>query len=246
MALRIVQLTDCHLSADPETDYRGFDPRANLEQLLHRIPAWSPDLVLATGDLSEDGSEASYRWLAAALDRLQVPVLAIPGNHDDPAPMLRHFPATAVDAPLVTERGGWQLVLLNSAVPDEVPGRLDATQLERLDLALGSSQLPKLVALHHQPLPVGSAWIDRYPLLEPEAFWAVLDRHPAVRLVAWGHVHQDIRLERGDVVALGSPSSVCNSLPSMEEFTVDPAGPSCRWLILEEGGGFETGILAPE
>jgi len=241
--LKIVQVTDCHVSADPHAEYRGFDPRASLESLVEPLRAWAPDLVLATGDLSEDASDASYAWLAETLSGLRAPILAIPGNHDDPAVMRPHFPDTAVNAPLVLEQDGWQLVLLNSATPDAVPGRFDERQLALLDHALADSAYPKLVALHHQPLAVGSPWIDQYPLLDPGAFWSVLDRHPAVKLVIWGHVHQAVSLKRGGIMALGSPSTVCNSLPDAEVFTPDPGGPACRWLKLMADGGVETGLL---
>jgi len=92
-------------------------------------------------------------------------------------------------------------------------------------------------------VPVGSPWIDRYPLLNAEEFWAVLDRHPGVRAVVWGHVHQAFDQNRGGVRLLSCPSSASNSLPGQEKFTRDPAGPACRWLDLASDGTIDTGIL---
>jgi len=86
-------------------------------------------------------------------------------------------------------------------------------------------------------------WIDRYPLEQPEAFWRVVERYPQVRCVVWGHVHQDYKATRGDILLLGSPSSVANSLPEREAFTLDLGGPACRWLELDTGGGIGTGVL---
>jgi len=240
---RIVQLTDCHVSADDGALYRGINPRRSLEALLTEVKTFSPDLVIATGDLAEDASAVAYTWLAGVLAELGRPVLALPGNHDDPALLQAHFTATTVDSPLAVKQGGWQLVLLNSAVENEVPGGLTPRQLEQLDGVLASSGLPTLVALHHQPLAVGSLWIDRYPLLEPEPFWKVLSRHPSVRLVTWGHIHHAVALEREGISALGSPSTVSNSLPGQDKFTHDPAGPACRWFELERDGRFATGLL---
>lgn len=242
--MRVVQVSDCHVSAPAGSTYRGSDPRATLAALVDRIIDWSPDVVLATGDLSEDGSAASYAWLAAELGRIPAPLLATPGNHDDAERMRAHFPACAVDAPLSLE-GDWQLVLAGSAKPGEIGGRFDQTQLAALDATLTGLDRPALVALHHQPWPVGSPWIDRYALASPEDFLDVLNRHPRVRLVVWGHVHQDVHIEAPGLTGLGAPSTVSNSLPRRARFTVDPAGPACRWLELERDGQFRTGLLGP-
>lgn len=244
--LRIVQLSDCHISAGADDLYRGCDARVNLQRLLPGIRKWSPDLVLATGDLSEDASVAAYAWLREQLDRLAFPVLALPGNHDDASRMREFFPACAKVTPLVQVQAGWRLLMLDSTVPGEVAGRFDARALERLHEALTDGSEPTLVALHHQPVPVGSPWIDCYPLLEPDAFWAVLQDHPWVRVVVWGHVHQEVDLPVGDIRALGAPSTASNSLPGSESFTHDPAGPACRWLELWPDGNVDTGLMYAE
>jgi Icc protein len=56
-------------------------------------------------------------------------------------------------------------------------------------------------------------------------------------------VHQDIDLERDGIRMLGAPSSVANSLPGQEKFTLDTAGPACRWLRLSPNGEINTGLL---
>lgn len=241
--MRIIQISDCHLPRRPGTPYRGVDAHAHLDLVLARVCDWSPELILATGDLSEDASDEAYTWLARKLDELEVPVLALPGNHDVPERLREYFPHTAVDAPLVHDGQHWRLVLLNSVIPGQVPGRLDAARLAMLDAVLGERPVRTLVALHHQPMPVGSPWIDRFPLLEPEGFHAVLARHSHVRLVTWGHVHQAFDATQSGIRWLSAPSTASNSLPGGERFTPDPAGPGCRWLVLGDGGEVETGIL---
>ena len=59
-SIRIAQITDCHLPADPKQQYRGINPRDNLNTLLQKVKDLAPNLVLASGDLSEDGSRISY------------------------------------------------------------------------------------------------------------------------------------------------------------------------------------------
>jgi len=245
LPLRLVQISDCHVSADSAAIYRGIDPRANFETLLQTVAAWRPQLLLVTGDLAEDGSQAAYRYLAGHLGRLGVPVLTLPGNHDLPEGQAEVFGHCPVRDPLVHDAGGWRLILLNSVAEGQVPGKLSTRMLDGLEKALDASARPTAVFLHHPPLPVGSPWIDKYPLLEPERLWAVLDKRDAVRFVAWGHVHQAYDAMRGRIRLLGAPSSAANSLPGQARFTHDPAGPACRWCGLRADGEFETGILAP-
>jgi Icc protein len=255
--VNIVQLSDCHVTGEVGRTYRGSDPRASLEAIIDAVLDWNPDLVLATGDFSEDASAASYAYLAEQFSRLPMPVLGTPGNHDTAEGLRVCLPRSAVDELLtfpsadeLSESAGddaWQLMLLGSAKPGEIGGRFEDRQLDEFEAALGTGQGPVLVALHHQPWPVGSPWIDRYALAAPERFHAILAAHPRVRLVLWGHVHQAVRLEVGEgQVGLGAPSTVSNSLPGRPRFTVDPAGPACRWLRLAENGSFATGLLRPD
>lgn len=245
--LRIVQLSDCHVSADRSARYRGLNAERNLASLLPAIRRWRPDLLLLTGDVSEDASAAAYGRVSAQLDSLGAPVLALPGNHDDPAVMRRYFPRGPWTAPLFHAARGWQLVLLDSTAPNRIDGVLSRTQLQALKTGLQrSTSAHVLIALHHQPAPVGSPWIDRYALDDPEWLFGLLDRDERVRVVVFGHVHQAVGLERNRVQLLGAPSSVANSLPACDRFTLDVGGPACRWLRLGAGGGIETGVLRPE
>lgn len=242
-AVRLVQISDCHLPREPGIPYRGGDAHAGLAAVLPRVAAWAPELLLATGDLTESADDSAYAFLAARLGELGVPVLAVPGNHDEPERMARWLPSTATGAPLVHDAGRWRLVLLNSVIPRAVPGQLEESTLAALEEILAGDGRPVLIALHHQPLPVGSPWIDRYPLQQPEAFRDIVCRHPAVRAVCWGHVHQAFDLHQDGVRWLACPSTAANSLPGHERFTPDPAGPACRWLELHPDGTLTTGLL---
>ncbi len=242
--LRLIQLSDCHVSADPAARYRGLNPRVTLEAVLEVAMGWQPDLLLVTGDLSEDASPESYRYLADQFAQLGVPVLSLPGNHDLPQAQKASFPDCPVDEPWVHDTGGWRLVLLNSTVANEVPGALSDRMLNGLRSCLAESPgIPKLLALHHQPVLTGSAWIDRYPLLKPERLWTVLDDYPEVRAVVWGHIHHVFSVRRRAMRLLGAPSTVANSLPEQAKFTHEAAGPACRWLRLGSGGVLSTGVL---
>ena len=210
---------------------------------MHKVKAIKPDLLLASGDLSEDGSPASYDALRQLFDPLGIPVLALPGNHDDAALLAERFPGSPVDGVGVSEHGLWQIVRLNSSLPGRPEGHLSEKTLAELEGILENDpQRPRLIALHHQPVMMGGPWIDKYPLTDPEAFLYLVDQCPGVKAVVWGHVHQAFEADRGGIAMLGGPSSAINSLPGAQKFTADPVGPAFRWLELRVDGTVLSGI----
>ena len=240
----IAQVTDCHLPADPQQNYRGINPHKNLRALLQKVKELNPDLLLASGDLSEDGSRASYTTLQLFFKPLGIPVLALPGNHDDADLLAETFPGSPVDSVQVTEHGSWQIIRLNSCLPGKPEGHLsEKTLTELASLLANQEQRPQLIAVHHQPVTIGSQWIDKYRLFDPEPFLQIIDQYPDVKAVVWGHVHQEFETHRNGTAMLGGPSTAINSLPGVQKFTADSTGPACRWLELRADGTIRNGII---
>ena len=160
---KIIQVSDCHVAADRNASYRGLNADRALTSLLPAIRRWQPDLILLTGDVSEDGSLPSYGRVSAALDSLGAPVLALPGNHDEVGLMQRYFRNGPWNGPLFHAARNWQIILLDSTRPGEVPGYLSESDLHSLRQRLERSEAQHvLLAMHHQPVEVGSPWIDKY------------------------------------------------------------------------------------
>lgn len=239
---RLAQISDCHLSTHPDTPYRGLSADAGLATVVKAVADWRPDAVMLTGDLSEDGSEASYRRLAEHIAPLNVPVCALPGNHDVPDLMQAYFSHGPYQGACVLPAGDWKLLLINSARPRRIDGSIDPGDLLRVQQYLQGDS-PAILALHHQPIAIGAAWIDKYRLDQPDGLLACVADQPQVKAVVWGHVHQAFETQIGSTRFLSAPSSAANSLPASPRFTLDPAGPAFRWLELFPDGSLETGIL---
>jgi len=245
MTVRIAQISDCHLPRNPEHMYRGINPYRNLEALLEKVKPLQPDLILAAGDLSEDGSVDSYRLIQGLFDTLGVPVLALPGNHDDLDLLAEVYPGSPTDSVQATQHGGWQIIRLNSCIPDNPCGRLSEKPLSQLERSLArDDDKHSLVVVHHQPVMVGSPWIDKYRMLEPEPFLQIIDQHKAIKAVVWGHIHQVFESSRNGTAMLGGPSSAINGVPGAEKFTPDTLGPACRWLELRADGSLKSHIVS--
>lgn len=244
-ALNVAQVTDTHLLASPEGELLGQPTEKSFAAVVARLHELRPqlDLVLLTGDLSQDGSPESYRRVQEAIAPLGLPVYWLPGNHD------RHLTMQQVlrEPPFSTDKafrcGEWQFVLLNSAVSGRVEGCLSAGALAWLEQQLARSpSCPTLVGLHHPPVTVFSRWIDQTQLQNAKALFAVLDRHPQVRLVTFGHVHQDYCCWRRGVCYSASPSTSIQFKPRSDRFALDDNAPGFRLLALHADGSFSTRV----
>ncbi|MGA7954940.1 MAG: metallophosphoesterase, partial [Gloeobacterales cyanobacterium] len=182
--LKILQLTDTHLYGPLEARLGGMDTLASLQSVLALAQAqhWPPDLILATGDLSQDGSREAYERLQTIFENLAVPVYHLPGNHDRPGVMKQILAGGQVKTERHCHWGLWQLILLDSTAPDQVGGHLSDQELDFLDHCLRSyPQLYTFICLHHQPVPIGNHWMDEIGLDNPDRFFAVLDRYPQAK-----------------------------------------------------------------
>ncbi|WP_350570355.1 3',5'-cyclic-AMP phosphodiesterase [Pseudomonas sp. H26/SER47-MNA-CIBAN-0231] len=240
----LVQLSDSHLFAEAHSKLLGMKTRESLQQVIDLVLAQQAqiDLLLATGDISQDGTLESYQAFRQMSAQINAPARWIPGNHDEPMVMAE----AAVQSTLlesVVDIGNWRVTMLDSAVPGSVPGYLQDDQLQLLARAL--SEAPErhhLVCLHHHPVSIGCAWMEPIGLRNPEAFFEVLDRFPQVRAVLWGHVHQEIDRERNGVRLMASPSTCIQFEPGSADFKVGEQAPGYRWLRLLSDGQLETGV----
>jgi Icc protein len=242
--VRVVQITDPHLYADPAGALLGVPTLESLDAVLAlvRAEALPADAVIATGDLVHDGSPAGYARLCARLAGLGCPAYVLPGNHDDPAALRSATREPPVISCREARLGHWRLVFLDSTVPGQDGGRLSDAELAALDAALDADAGHTLVSLHHPPLPIGSAWLDGMALANADALFALLDRHPAVRGVLFGHIHQPFEAERNGVRLLGTPSTCVQFAAVRPRFGIDPAPAGYRWLGLLPDGGIATGV----
>lgn len=241
--VRLLQLTDFHLLAEAAGELKGCVTQQSLERAIEAALDGTapPDAVLATGDLSQDGSRASYLRMRDLLASLGVPVWCIPGNHDDPAVMAEVLSAAPFGYCGDYALGAWRLVMLSTWDGDRGGGRLSAEELQRFAAVLeAATQAHVLVVLHHHPVPSGS-WLDKVALENADAFFAVADSCARVRGIVWGHVHQEHDSQRRGVRLLGTPSTCFQFVPGATESAVDPdAGPAWRWLELGRDGRIVT------
>jgi 3',5'-cyclic AMP phosphodiesterase CpdA len=236
----IAQVTDIHLGFQPD------DPaelnRKRFDDVISSLMAMDPrpDLLLATGDLTEHGTVASYRVLKLITDQLPFPVLPALGNHDNRA----NFRKVFADAPdvnglvqYVHDTAALRLIVLDTLSEGHHGGAFDEANAVWLDAQLTASSKPTIIVLHHPPIESGNGWMTE----DLDAPWvqrleAVVRRHAHVIRLVSGHLHRAIVTAWG-----GSTLAVCPSSGpqvAIDFRSIDPEAPDGRNMIVAESPGF--------
>jgi 3',5'-cyclic AMP phosphodiesterase CpdA len=198
VAVLLAQLSDTHLT----TGVLAAAPAARTHQALARVQALRPrpDCLVITGDLADHGQAAEYEAALALLERLDLPVHVVPGNHDHAPRLLQALAGAGYARASEAEPGrcyyrvdypGLRLLCCDSSVPGRDDGELGPTQLAWLDRELGRDpDVPAVLAMHHHPVPSGIAFMDTIMLSDADALAAVLESHRPPTRVLTGHLHR--------------------------------------------------------
>lgn len=227
----LAQLSDLHIC----DEWEGVDPTLRVERVIAAIRALPDPLhgVVVSGDLTDDGSEESYRRVRELLRPLDVPTHVLPGNHDDRGRLRAIFdlPGSG-DEPInySVTLGDLRLVAFDSVVPGRDPGAYGPGQLAWLDAELARDpERPTLLALHHPPLATGLPGWDaiNLPAADREALAGVVARHPQLRAIAGGHLHRTAAGALAGRPVFSAPSACLQALPAFaadDVSFVDPPG----------------------
>lgn len=244
--IQLVHITDCHLTAADWERVGGVDTGATLAAVLEDMEnhAPPPDLIVATGDLSQDGSPGSYRRFAELLGRVGAPVYCLGGNHDAGDAMLAVLLRHGLHMERVLRTGAWFIHLLPTSLAGREEGRAQAAELEALDTALRANRdKHALICLHHHPVPVGGPWGAGVGIENPEDLFRVADGHTNVRCLLWGHVHRSFQAEREGVQLLATPATSFAVIADARGYpAIGPARPGYRRLTLHDDGTIESEV----
>lgn len=217
--MRLAQITDCHVTAPGDLVADRVDPADGLRRAVDHLVALGADIdvVLATGDLVNDGRPAEYDRLQELLAPLPQPIVVVPGNHDDRAELRRRFglPVAADDDPIdhVVDLGECRLVCIDTTVPGRHDGRVTIDQLTWLDTQIAERiDVPAIVVQHHPPFASGIESMDRYSLDGADIEAGILARHRHVAGVVAGHYHRTVVRAVGGTTAFACPSTAVQLL----------------------------------
>ncbi|MGO2141564.1 MAG: metallophosphoesterase [Leucobacter sp.] len=251
--LRVLHLTDTHLFGDDSRHYGVVDTADHLRRTLAHVAGRAFDLVVCSGDVSEDGSEASYelaRELLApwAAERGARVVFAM-GNHDRRESFRAVLgegqlgvSATPLNGGLDPARpiasvatvGGWRTAVLDTSVPGAGYGALDPAQLDALAAELATpAEHGTILIMHHPPVPAQTDLLGALDLGDADtaALWERLAGSD-VRVVLAGHYHLPVvELVHGIPVVVAPGSA--NVAAAFEDPAVESASDDFGGATLE-------------
>lgn len=228
----IAQITDTHILEEGHLAFGRVDTSARLAACVARLNSLDPrpDIVLATGDLVDNGSEAEYRQLRALLAPLPMPVFAIPGNHDSRTNLRTAFradgylPGGGAFLQYTVEDFPVRIVAADTVIEGEAGGILDEPRLAWLETVLAEDRArPTILIMHHPPFATGIAHMDGMNCANADALARAIERNPQIERILCGHVHRPIQSRFGGTVAMIGPSTAFHVA-----LDLDPAAPA-RW-----------------
>ena len=170
------------------------------------------DAIVVTGDISNDGSEWTYKYADRLFSSVGIPTFCCPGNHDSLKVMLEEYnPSFFKVLPQSCIIDGWNLILLNSVIQDDedpnqnkARGFLSEASLNYMIQKLEEG-FPSIIALHHPPLEPGG-WLNRKLLDNRDDFNKIISLYDNVKLVIYGHIHYFTNVLKGHVRYCSSSS----------------------------------------
>lgn len=270
--LRILHLSDTHLTGDGALHQGSVDTTAALEAVLAHVDGVPGiGLVVISGDVSEDGSAASYRAVRERVgvwaERHGAAFVAVPGNHDlregfrqvlanghvlgeggRPLAHTMEYLPPSVPVSGQSTVGGFRIVTVDSSVPGAGYGEVSETAAERLRAALTSEPVPHgtVVVLHHPPVPSPTLLHEALRLQHPEDLAALLDGSD-VRVVLGGHQHHHAVGSLAGIPVLVAPG-VANDTDVVGPYDEESAHVASGALVVDvatDGSVWSTPVRVP-
>ena len=181
----IAHISDLHVSNS------NFDEDMFM-QAVTEINELQPDMIILTGDITENGYYKEFKQATRYLELFEAPLFAVPGNHD-----ARNLGYQTFEE-LIGERS-WKLTLgddftvigLDSSTPDENRGHIGRPQHLWLEHQLDECVINEnfsIVALHHHVVSIPNTGRERNVLSDAGDILDTLTTHE-VDLILSGHKH---------------------------------------------------------
>lgn len=208
--LRLGVLGDVHLTSDPAVqaswhngyDFAGLSGR--LDEAVDAFQSSQVDAVCLIGDLTHHGSPDGLGPLAKTLGQLDVPVIAVAGNHDAGGQKMLTdaLPGVQPATPIGQHVAGWRIAGIQVA-----PGGWFAARAEAPPTVEEWGPDPVVLLSHFPLLSHARRLAERgmpYPgdLLGRGTIEQTLTARPAPTIVLSGHIHARASSYRGGVLQI--------------------------------------------
>ena len=228
---RLLHISDTHF---------GTELPAVVSALRAAVAKHMPDVVVLSGDITQRARASQFAAARAFCDSLNVPVLAVPGNHDIPLyhafdrvlRPYRNYERYFGAREWVASHGGLGIVGFDATSPwRHTRGKLTAAHVEdKLAAARAQAGDAMLIAVVHQPVAV--AWPEDTDeiLINAHAVAEVFARY-RVAAVLSGHVHVPMLAQSDTIFADMTPTFLHSGAGTATSWRVRPCAPNSYTLL---------------
>lgn len=231
--MRLIQITDCHLYAKKTDTLNGVNVYDTFMSVMASVETLKKpeDVLVFTGDLTEDETAKSYKRLRKVLKEKNYKAYFIPGNHDDYKLLKSKLKKYSLGfATQFIELEECVVAFLNSTKKGEVKGELSQKQYQVVAEANQHSEKvkkPLIVFVHHHLFPV-NGFMDRYIVEESQDSLKKITANSNLKAVFCGHVHQEQEIEIDGVKFYSTPSTCYQLTPGCTDFSLSEDLPGFR------------------
>ena len=204
----IAHISDLHVSST------AFD-EAVFMQAVTEINNLQPDMIILSGDVTNNGYYRQYQQAIKYLDMFDAPLFAVPGNHD--ARNLGHqsFEELIGESSWkLTKEDDFMVIGLDSSSPDEDRGHVGNPQRMWMEHQLDQcviNDLSSIIVLHHHVIPIPDTGRERNVLSDAGDLLKTLTTHE-VDLILCGHKHVPNVWRINDTIVVNAGSISSNKL----------------------------------
>ncbi len=224
--MKLAHISDLHVSG-------GYFVPEYGDAVVKKINEAQPDLLIVSGDFTDDGHLFEYEKAAEFMDRFHVKEqFLIPGNHDSRNEGYKLFEEFFGERFPKYENDKILIQGLDSSSPDTDSGHLGRENYHYIQ-NMKSSKKMKVIVIHHHMIPVPGTGREENVLTDSgDALGMVVES--GVNLVLNGHRHLPWiwRLERTHFITTGTATTwrlKGRSNPAMNFYTIED-----DYLILEQ------------
>lgn len=200
--IKIAHISDLHITG------RNFVSEWG-ETVIDILNSLAPDILIITGDITDDGYVHEYEVAKAYIDRIKVENrIIVPGNHDARNEGYKIFEEVFETRYPYHENREVVILGIDSSEPDIDDGHVGRGNYEMIRRRLSVSRKIKILAMHHHLIPIPGTGRERnIPVDAGDLLKTCMELE--VNFILSGHKHLPWiwRLENTYLVTVGTATS---------------------------------------
>ncbi|HJH59804.1 MAG TPA: metallophosphoesterase [Bacteroidetes bacterium] len=228
--MKLIHISDIHLTENGNEIW-GVSTFNHFCKTIQKIKDLDGiDVIVVSGDLSDDGSRWTYEYIDKAFSEIGIPTFCCPGNHDNLSEFYHGYKPEFYKTCKAFELCGWNFIMLNSAVAGMSRGFFKPEILYR---QIQQCSGPVTIVLHHPPIEQ-KGWLNRKLLENRNEFDELIQRFKNVKLVLYGHTHYHAENMVNGIVYSSASSTGFAFHPDFPKFEIAHGKEGFSIITLEE------------